>query len=356
MTRIIAHQPEPISAQPYELAHDLRAFARSPAGTLDDVSALRRDVEEAVALAKRQAVPCPDVEIADRESEPGLRVRVYRPRSAARLPALIYCHGGAFLLGSPELEDPGCVRYALGASCAVISVDYRLAPEHRFPAGLEDCFAALKWAVRQHDGLGIDPARIAVGGSSAGGALAAALALMARDRGGPEICYQMLIYPVLDDRLDTPSMVRFVDTPVFARPTAAAMWRHYLGDEPAPVPAYAAPARAADLSGLPPAYIEACALDPLRDEDIAYASRLLQAANRTELHVIPGAPHGFDQFYLGAPGAVRWPVPSEPLPGDAARAPIGTDPLSDDLAGLPAITRRVIANRIAALRSALHSG
>ena len=191
----------------------------------------------------------------------------------------------------------------------MISVDYRLAPENPFPAGVEDCFAAIEWAGRNHAELGIDADRVAVGGSSAGGALAAAVALMARDRGGPRLCYQLLVYPVLDNRLNTPSMLGFTHTPVFARRTAEAMWRHYLGDQISDTSPYAAPARAKTLSGLPPAYVEACALDPLRDENIAYATRLLEAGIATELHVYHGVPHGFDQFYLGAPGTIFWPVP-----------------------------------------------
>ncbi len=344
-----------MAASRYKLDDELGVFADRPAGRLEDVDLLRREVRLAWKEAKSQARPCGSVDIADRVTEHGLRLRVYRPRSAGIAPALVYCHGGAFLLGFPELEDPGCVRYALGADCTVISVDYRLAPECPFPAGVEDCFAALDWVVRHHEELGIDGDRVAVGGSSAGGGLAAAVALMARDRGGPTLCFQLLIYPVLDDRLATRSMIGFTDTPVFARPTAEAMWRHYLGAEPSEVSPYAAPARSTDLSGLPPAYIEACALDPLRDENIAYAMRLLQAGTATELQVIPGVPHGFDQFYLGAPGELSWPMPSQPS-GDrsdpAARQSAAAE-VAADLATLPRITRRVIGNRIAALRSAL---
>lgn len=343
-----------MSPLPYQLQDELGVFAYRPAGRLEDVGLLRREVRLAWEAATSRARPCRSVDIVDRFTEDGLRLRFYRPRSAGIAPVLVYCHGGAFLLGFPELEDPGCLRYALGAGCTVVSVDYSLAPEFPFPAGVEECFAALEWVVRHHAALGIDAERVAVGGSSAGGALAAAVALMARDRGGPKLCFQLLVYPVLDDRLTTPSMTSFVDTPVFARPTAEAMWRYYLGAGVSDISPYAAPARATDLSGLPPAYIEACALDPLRDENIAYAARLLHAGNATELHVLPGVPHGFDQSYLGAPGGADWPVPMPPSePSSAAIRESEAAELATDLAALPEMTRRVIDSRIAALRSAL---
>lgn len=343
-----------MTALPYELDDELGSFADRPAGCLEDVTLLRHQVRLAWQAAKSQAMPR-SVEIVDRVTGNGLRLRLYRPRSIGVGPALVYCHGGAFLLGFPELEDPGCFRYALGAECTVVSVDYRLAPEHPFPAGLEDCFAAVEWVVRNHRELGIDADRVAVGGSSAGGALAAAVALMARDRRGPRLCFQLLVYPVLDDRLNTPSMFSFTDTPVFARRTAKAMWRHYLGRQRSDISPYAAPARATDLSGLPRTYVEACALDPLRDENIGYATRLLQAGVATELHVNPGTPHGFDQFYLGAPGASFWPVAAPPSGNrfDATARQTAADEVAADLAAMPQITRRIVANRIAALRLAL---
>jgi acetyl esterase len=154
----------------------------------------------------------------------------------------------------------------------VVSVEYRLAPEDPFPAGLEDCYAALVWLHESAAELGVDGDRIAVVGRSAGGGLAAALALVTRDRHGPALCFQCLAIPELDDRLDTPSMQAFVDTPLWNRPLAEASWRHYLGDDRSDVSPYAAPARATDLSGLPPAYVSTMEFDPLRDEGIAYAN------------------------------------------------------------------------------------
>jgi acetyl esterase/lipase len=145
---------------------------------------------------------------------------------------------------------------------------------------------------READALGIDTARVAVGGQSAGGGLSAAVALMARDRGGPPICFQFLGIPELDHRLDTPSMRAFVDTPMWNRPSAVMSWRNYLGENPGEVSPYASPAVATDLSGLPPAYVTAMEFDPLRDEDVVYALRMLQAGVSVELHTFPGTFHG----------------------------------------------------------------
>jgi acetyl esterase/lipase len=177
----------------------------------------------------------------------------------------------------------------------VVSVDYRLAPENPFPAGLEDCYAALSWFSTHAAELGVDPERIAIHGGSAGGGLCAALALLARDRSGPSIAFQYLGIPELDDRLTTSSMTTFVDTPMLNRPTAIHSWDAYLGPgrrSTDNVPPYAAPARATDLTGLPPAYISAMEFDPLRDEDIAYATALLAAGVPVELHLFPGTYHG----------------------------------------------------------------
>ncbi|MDX3229929.1 alpha/beta hydrolase [Streptomyces sp. ME19-01-6] len=169
-------------------------------------------------------------------------------------------------------------------------------PEHPFPAGLEDSYAALVWTAGHAAELDIDPARLAIGGDSAGGGLATALALMARDRGGPALCFQYLGVPMLDDRMETASMRVFTDTPVWNRPIAEICWSHYLGGEGRrggpEVPEYAAPARVADLSGLPPAFVYVCEFDPLRDEGMSYAQRLVQAGVTTELHLYPGTFHG----------------------------------------------------------------
>jgi acetyl esterase/lipase len=170
-----------------------------------------------------------------------------------------------------------------------------LAPEHPFPAAVDDCYAALSWTAAGADDLGIDRSRVGVGGVSAGGGLAAAVALMTRDRGVPVVAFQMLIFPVLDDRMATASMA-FVDTPLFDGPAAARMWSSYLDANRSSTSPYAAPARAEDLRGLPPTYLATGEFDPLRDEGISYALRLLAAEVSVELHNFAGTFHTFDVF------------------------------------------------------------
>lgn len=254
-------------------------------GSLDDVSAARdmlagfipNDPPEAEDRVEMTEVPVG-----------GTTVRLYRPRGVdGDLPGLLHIHGGGFCLGSAEVDHPQSVGLADQLQVVVATVDYRLAPEHPYPAGVDDCYAALELLA----GLdGVDPARIAVQGQSAGGALAAAVTLIARDRGGPPILFQVLEIPVLDDRCETPSMLAHEGTPLWSRPQAKASWVHYLAGREADQ--YAAPARAEDLSGLPTAYVLTCELDPLRDEGIRYAARLLEAGVSVELHSYPGAFHG----------------------------------------------------------------
>ncbi len=228
-----------------------------------------------------------DLEISD-EVVDGVALRIYRPRGMkGDLPGILYLHGGGFCIGSIDAEHAGAIAVANAIGAVVVSVDYRLAPENPYPAGLEDCYTAL---VRMAELDCVDTARLAVHGQSAGGGLAAATALLARDRGGPVLCFQSLGIPELDDRLETPSMVAFTDTPMWSRAQAIKSWEYYLGGKPAD--GYAAPARNEDLSGLPPAYVVTCELDPLRDEGITYAMRMLAAGVSVELHSYPGAFHG----------------------------------------------------------------
>jgi acetyl esterase len=194
-------------------------------------------------------------------------------------------------VGNVDSEHASSAQTAR-AGAVVVSVEYRLAPEHPYPAGVEDCYAALRWLYDSRSELDIDAERIAVFGNSAGGGLAAAVALLARDRHGPPLCFQFLGIPELDDRLDTVSMRTFVDTPLWSRPKAVESWRQYLGTDGGEVSPYAAPARATDLSGLPPAFISTMEFDPLRDEGIIYGLRLLQAGVPVELHSYPGTFHG----------------------------------------------------------------
>jgi acetyl esterase/lipase len=230
------------------------------------------------------------MEVEDRTvpADPPVPVRIYRPHRAQG--AVVWLHGGGWVMGDVDTEHPWAARLADGAGAVVVSVGYRLAPENRFPAALDDAYAALAWTAERAAELGVDPGRIAVGGHSSGAGIAAAAALRARDEQGPPICFQLLNQAGLDDRQETWSARHFTDTPWMTRDKLAATWRHYLGS--APASAYAAPARATDLSGLPPAYLATAEFDPLRDEGIGYALRLLQAGVPVELHQWPGTFHG----------------------------------------------------------------
>ncbi|GAA0426309.1 alpha/beta hydrolase [Streptomyces luteireticuli] len=215
------------------------------------------------------------------------------------LPLLYYLHGGGMITGNAWSVLPRLLReWALPLELAVISVEYRLAPQTRYPGPVEDCYAGLTWAAAHAADLGIDADRVIIGGKSAGGGLAAALALLARDRGGPAPIGQLLLCPMLDDRNNTFSGHQLAGLDVWDRTSNATAWQALLGDRyGAPdLPPYAAPARATDLSGLPPAYIEVGSAETLRDEGVAYANALWQAGGQAELHVWPGAFHGFDTF------------------------------------------------------------
>jgi acetyl esterase len=270
-----------------------------PSLDLSDVAAARAFMAELTGQAERARPD--DLSVVERTlpspDEREIPVRVYRRKDLSRPPVLVYFHGGGFATGDLDTEDAACVRYALEASCAVVSVDYRLAPEHPYPAGLEDCYAALEAVVAQAGELDVDAARVAIGGGSTGANLAAAVALRARDRGGPALALQLLVMPVLDDAVATPSAVAFTSTPMLARAAVEDLWRLYL-DGVAEVEPYAAPARATDLAGLPAAYVLAAGMDPVRDDGVGYASRLIEAGVEVELHVVPGVPHAFDVLPL----------------------------------------------------------
>jgi triacylglycerol lipase len=256
-------------------------------GFLQPIESYRRDD----VTIERRIVPGPS-------GAPDIPVLIYRPSmSQGPVPALLHIHGGGYVLGVAEGSGPSSVRTAAEVGCVVVSVDYRLAPETVAPGAVEDCYVALRWLYTEADDLGIDRSRIAVGGESAGGGLAAALALLARDRGEYPLCFQMLIYPMIDDRTATsapanPNTGEFIWT----RSANRFGWRSLLGQEPGGegTSAYAAPARADNLAGLPPAYISVGALDLFLEENIEYARRLLNAGVPTELHVFPGAYHGFE--------------------------------------------------------------
>ncbi|MEW6299439.1 MAG: alpha/beta hydrolase [Thermodesulfobacteriota bacterium] len=293
-----------------ELVAPLEAWLKATKGgiNLHDIPAARKMMDELATAQMAKAPPIEGVRTEDRyvpgpAGAPEVFVRIYQPTDRPdTLPALLWIHGGGYVLGSVERDDLVAKHLARVAHCMVASVEYRLAPEHPFPAPVEDCYAALKWLSAHSAELGVNKSRIAIGGASAGGGLAAGLALLARDRAEVEVCFQLLIYPMIDDRNIAPASETIPDTLVWTRENNRMGWRAYLGREPggADVAPYAAAARATDLTGLPPAYIPVGDLDLFLDENITYAQRLLAAGVPTELHVYPGAFHGFNGFVPGA--------------------------------------------------------
>ncbi|HSE95538.1 MAG TPA: alpha/beta hydrolase [Methylomirabilota bacterium] len=222
-----------------------------------------------------------------------IAMRLYRPAGRAPFPALVFYHGGGWVIGDLDTHDGLCRALTNAAGCVVASVDYRLAPEHRFPTAAEDAHAAAAWLARHAPELGVDARRIAVGGDSAGGNLAAVVALMARDRGGPALAFQLLVYPVTDRDLDTPSYRENAEGYLLTREAMRWFWDHYLGDTGTGHHPYASPLRAERLTGLPPALVQTAGFDPLRDEGEAYATRLRAAGVPVTLTRYPGMIHGF---------------------------------------------------------------
>ncbi len=253
-------------------------------------------------FAQAPAPDFPAISVSERyvpgpEGAPEVRVLVYQPTTASTpLPALLWIHGGGYVLGTADQDDLSVKSIVSAVGCAAVSVDYRLAPETPHPGPVEDCYAALKWLHTHAGELGMDPTRIAIGGASAGGGLTAALALLTRDRGEVPLVFQLLIFPMLDDRTVTaadphPYTGEFIWTPEANR----FGWTSLLGQEPGgpDVSPYAAAARAESLEGLPPTFINVGTLDLFLEEDMEYARRLMRAGVPTELHVYPGAYHGF---------------------------------------------------------------
>jgi len=238
------------------------------------------------------------------QDAPDVRVLVYLPAHVHQaLPALLWMHGGGYVLGTANQEELLIKSIISSVGCAVISVDYRLAPETPHPGPVEDCYAALKWVYTHTDELGVDTTRIAIGGASAGAGLTAGLALLMRDRGEVPLVFQLLIYPMLDDRTVTATMPNpYTGEFMWTADTNRFGWTAYLGQKPggSDVSPYAAAARADHLEGLPPTFIGVGSLDLFVDEDIEYAHRLLRAGVPTELRVYPGAFHTFDMVVEGA--------------------------------------------------------
>lgn len=289
-----------------ELLAPLEGFLTFFGGGLNlhDIPAVRATSEQMTAAMKAQLPPFEGVTTEDRhvpgpEGAPDVFVRIYWPTERiGSLPALLWIHGGGYVVGNVEGDDFYVKQLVKDVGCVVVSVEYRLAPEHPFPAPVEDCYAALKWLASNATELGIKQERIAIGGASAGGGLAAGLALLVRDRAEVNVAFQLLMYPMIDDRNVTQASETVPDTLLWSRENNLIGWRSYLGGEPGreDVSPYAAALRATDLTGLPPAYIPVGELDLFLHENIEYAQRLLEAGVPTELHVYPGGYHAFDIF------------------------------------------------------------
>jgi acetyl esterase/lipase len=262
-----------------------------------DLRAGLRAMIDATPLIRPDAVRVEDVTVTGPSADPDVCMRIYRPTTAIDLvPSLYWIHGGGMIVGSRDMDDALLVRSAVALGIVIVSVEYRLAPEHPDPAPVEDCYAGLVWTAAHASECGIDRDRMAIGGPSAGGGLAAGAALLARDRGGPQLAFQLLMEPMLDDRSITPSSTQYDGTTLWDRSDNVRGWSALLGDRMAgdSVSPYASPARATDLSGLPPTLIDVGEVDTFRDECVEYARRLFAAGVPTELHVYPGAFHGFD--------------------------------------------------------------
>lgn len=267
---------------------------------IPDIAARRATLAGMLKAMTADLPPNENVVVEDRvvpgaPDAPELAVRLYRPASGgADLPGLYFIHGGGMVMGDLDTDHLTAVRLCETVGAVVVSVDYRLAPEHPAPAAIEDCYAGLVWMAAQADELGFDASRLGIYGWSAGGGLAIATALVARDRGGPAIAFLMPIYPMIDDRNETSSSHEVTEVGIWDRDGNVEAWAWYLGGSAADQ--YSAPARAEDLSGLPPTFIDVGEMDVFRDEDITFAMRLLQAGVPTELHVSPGAYHASEVF------------------------------------------------------------
>jgi acetyl esterase/lipase len=305
MSKSMIDRLDPELAGPVKMMTEMRGGGLN----LDDIPAARVAGKQMMAAMKDQMPVIEGVITEDRyitgpKGDPDVFIRIYRPeKNTGILPALLWIHGGGYILGNIEQEDISAKELTLAGECAVLSVEYRLAPENPYPAPLEDCYAALKWLAAHTGELDVEKARIAIGGASAGGGLAAGLALLVRDRAEIDVSSQFLIYPMIDDRNTVPISNADMDSLFWTRESNLIGWRSYLGCEPggSDVSCYASASRATDLTGLPPAYIAVGEIDLFALEDIEFARRLIDAGVCTELHVYPGGCHAFDMM---APDAV----------------------------------------------------
>ncbi|WP_459651130.1 alpha/beta hydrolase [Kitasatospora sp. Ki12] len=292
-----------------ELSLALDAVPMTPNGAFDltDLAATRAAFRAQAESAADSQPADPSVAIEEhlvsRTDGPDVPVRLLRPKTApGPLPVLLWFHGGGQVLGFAAQDDPWLTRLSAALGCAVAAVDYRLAPETPAPGAAEDGFTAYRWLGREADAQGLDVTRIGIAGQSGGGGIAAATALLVRDRGGAQPLFQSLTYPMLDDRNRTASSHEITDIGIWDRSTNLLAWQAILGERAGTddVCPYAAPARAADLGSLPPTFITVGDLDCFRDEDLEYAARLRAQGVPVELHLYPGAYHAFD---LIAPGS-----------------------------------------------------
>ena len=265
-----------------------------------DIKERRNTVDSLLRMMIAELPPIENVVMEDRnipgpDGSPEVGVRIYKPVDVSgSLPGMFFIHGGGMIMGSIEGENLKAAMLCETIQAVVVSVEYRLAPENPHPAPVQDCYEALVWMSKNATELGFDPDRLAIVGGSAGGGLAIATALMARDQEFPKLCFQMANYPMIDDRNETPSSKEITDVGIWDREANLEAWDWYLGGKPADE--YAAPARAKNLSDLPPTFIDVGEIDLFRDEDIEFATRLLQAGVTTELHVYPGAYHASEAF------------------------------------------------------------
>ena len=253
---------------------------------------------EARALRASRPRPAgPDVAAVEDLSVPGpdgaIPIRVFTPAGRGPFPVLVWFHAGGWVLGNIEMSDATCRHLTHEAGCVVVSVEYRLAPEAKFPAAPEDCYAATRWVAESGDRIDVDATRIAVGGDSAGGNLAAVVAQMCRDRGGPSLAHQLLVYPVVERNLETPSYRENKEGYLLSMAMMEWFWGHYLRDQSEADEPYVAPIKAKDLSGLPAAHVITAQFDPLRDEGESYAQRLMEAGVPTRCERYDGMIHGF---------------------------------------------------------------
>ena len=277
------------SFPPLDIWSDLPGFRNKYAKRIEDLRAESPAVE---------GVDSHDYEV-DVDLLTGVNVRVYRPADQeCNLPVMLWLHGGGYCLGSVQIDDEFVRKMVKIIGCVVVSVDYRLAPENRFPGALDDAYAVLKWIYAEANGLSIDADRLAIGGLSAGAGLAAGVALAARDRGEVKLIFQSLWCPMLDDRNNYVSSYAINDPRVWSRDDNLRAWRAYLGRDGGgkDTSAYAAPSRALDLTGLPPVYMRVGSLDLFLDENTAYAERLVSAGVQTDFAVIDGAFHAFEML------------------------------------------------------------